>query len=336
MKTQFTPSPCTRVTACATFLFAAVSSTTLLAEDRTPAASTQWTAESDSLSLAVDGQTLWKFNYGPDLHKPFFHPLAPAGGPTLTWNQPSDHAWHHGLWFSWKYINKVNYWEINRRTGRPDGRTSWSDVETQTRDDGSATISLKVAYGPATSDESALVEKRRIEMGAIEADGSYAIDWQAEFEAQTDVKLDRSPPQPGASGGYAGLSIRFAQDFQDRQGIRLEGPVAFDSGDRFRGPSAAFEYNGLLGGVAAGVAILDGPQNVRHPTPWYLIARPDISYINAALLNDAPLEMKRGERLALHYRIVVHNGCWDAARLKDASLQFSQTSDQTSSQSTND
>jgi hypothetical protein len=43
---------------------------------------------------------------------PYFdrlRPLTHAG--FLTNHAPYDHRWHHGLWWSWKFINDVLFWE---------------------------------------------------------------------------------------------------------------------------------------------------------------------------------------------------------------------------------
>ena len=49
--------------------------------------------------------------------KSYFHPVNLFNGSTLTINSPYDHTWHHGLFFTWKYINGKNFWEENL----PDG-----------------------------------------------------------------------------------------------------------------------------------------------------------------------------------------------------------------------
>src|SRR5512143_2167480 len=54
---------------------------------------------------------VWQYNFDSRQGKPFFHPLTGADGRVLTNFKPEDHPWHYGLWFSWKYINHVNYWE---------------------------------------------------------------------------------------------------------------------------------------------------------------------------------------------------------------------------------
>ncbi len=116
---------------------------------RAESPSRRWQQSESSIALLHGQDVLWQFNYGPDLNVPCFHPVRVSDGPVLTWDRPADHAWHHGLWFSWKYINRVNYWEHDRRTGKPAGRTEWFDVEANTRDDQSATISMLLAYHPS-------------------------------------------------------------------------------------------------------------------------------------------------------------------------------------------
>lgn len=60
--------------------------------------------------LVRDGAVVWNFELATPEGRPFFHPLTLPGGRTLTAARPADHVWHLGYWFSWKFINGVNYW----------------------------------------------------------------------------------------------------------------------------------------------------------------------------------------------------------------------------------
>jgi len=73
----------------------------------------QWdTSVTNQLALRSHGAEVWRFRFDPAASsKPFFDPVRVAGGPALTWARPPDHVHHLGLWFSWKYINGLNYWE---------------------------------------------------------------------------------------------------------------------------------------------------------------------------------------------------------------------------------
>jgi hypothetical protein len=309
----------------ATVLTVAVLGSSAVVRGESPAESTDWSWQTteESVALMRSEQVIWKFQYSDDQDVPFFHPLATSSGRVLTWNSPRDHVWHHGFWFSWKYLNEVNYWELNRETGKPDGRTRWSDVRVETHDDHSAKISITLDYRPATGGEAVLEEQRRITISAPERDGSYRIDWSSRFTAASgDVLLDRTPPKEQSWGGYAGLSIRFAPDLTERQAISSMGPVKFGDGDRYRGRSPAIDYSGLIDGQSVGVAFLDHPDNPRYPTPWYLIRSPVTGYMNAALLNDEPLTLEFGKTLALRYRLIVHSDRWDAERLQAEIADF--------------
>lgn len=288
----------------------------------------RWEAEPGvSLALIRDGELAWRFAYGPERSKVCFHPLALPGGKVLTQDAPADHLWHHGLWFSWKLIDGVNYWEP-ATDGRPAGRTSWRVTELAPRDDGTARVELALEYGPRDV-EPVLRETRVIEVHAPAADGTFAIDWDGSFEALRDCVLDRTPP-PGepkgqVNGGYAGLAVRLV-NLAERDACSAVGPVAWNASDRGRAVASAFEYGGALDGQDCGVAVLDHPTNPRAPSSWYAVRTSAMSFFNAALLVPGVLKLREGERFRLRYRVIVHPGRWDAARLRDAVAAYQEDS----------
>jgi len=282
-----------------------------------------------SFAATIGEQVVWRFNYGPNIGKTHFDPCGPAGGPSVTWASPADHVWHYGLWFSWKLINGVNYWEEEPKQEK---RTRWSEPKFDTRADGAATIALDLEYSPTAGDPVVMTERRRIEVSAIAADGSYAMDWTLAFTAKVDLTLDRTPPpgKPGGvgHGGYAGLSIRLQQPAEPRA-ITPAGPVEFNKENRFRANAPACEYQGKLDGKEFGIAFLDHPGNASAPSPWYVIRGKPMFYMNAAVLLEEPLRMKAGETMTLRYRVVVHNGAWDAAKLDAAAKEFAKATGNT-------
>ncbi|MDR2862789.1 MAG: PmoA family protein, partial [Puniceicoccales bacterium] len=280
-----------------------------------------------------DGKDVWRFHFdakGGDT-KPFFDPVGIAGGPSLTWARPKDHVWHLGLWFSWKYINGVNYWEES--AGKSSGETRWTIPEITRNSDGAATLALALEYIPrprkapanAPAPVPVLTEARTISFSAPATDGSYFMDWTQVFTAHTDIKLDRTPPsfsQKGTPwGGYAGLSIRYAAALSDVATVASTvGRVPRDSrkrldvfGDR------AVEQNGLIADAPYGIAILAHPGNFRAPGDWYPIqSEKHFNYLNASPLLTAPFFVAKGETFTLRYRVHVHPGRWDAAQLRAA------------------
>jgi len=270
---------------------------------------------------------VWQFNFDPSLHLPHFHPLATADGQTLTWDSPPDHAWHHALWFAWKFVNKVNYWELDRKTGKSPGVTTWQFPRALPYANGSARIEIHLTYQPAGADgEPVMVEKRLMETSPVDDEGGYHIDWTSTFTAgEKDVVLDRTPipGEPGGKGwgGYAGLSVRLAKDLMDPVAVSSDGPVELE-GDKYRGKHTAMDYAGVVGGKEAGIAILDHPRNLNHPTPWYVIVGEPMRYFSPAVICYKPHTLKAGEAMTLRYRILVHPGRWDADRLKKEQARF--------------
>jgi L-alanine-DL-glutamate epimerase-like enolase superfamily enzyme len=272
-----------------------------------------------SVALRLGEEDLWRLRHDPSQAHCYFHPLALPGTPSLTADAPADHVHHHGLWFSWKYINGVNYWENAPGSDLPTGRTTWHDVQTKLRGDHSARIVMGLHY-ISPEGERTMAERREIEISSPTTDGGYSLDWTSHFTALAEtVRLDRTPlpDEPGgrAYGGYAGLSLRLVQ-LEERSAATGEGPVTFNDQQRFRGRSPAFDYNGKLDGKAVGVTVLDHENNLHSPTPWYAIQSGSMSFFSPAVICYTPHDMRRGDGFTLRYRVLVHPGRWDATQLQ--------------------
>lgn len=269
-----------------------------------------WRQTDTSLALLNHDQAVWQLNFDKQKGKPYFHPVALTDGTELTWLRPPDHPWHRGLWFSWKYINGLNYWEEDRRTGLSEGRTELVDVKVTAGKDHSARFEMTLSYHPPGK-PAVLTEKRLIGVSAPDRDGRYRIDWQSSFTAsEKDVLLARTPilgEKDGKSwGGYAGLSARLAENASDCQVI--------DSQSR-RNPQANKKHSRWLGfsfktaaGKFGGIAMFDHPVNPRHPSPWYVITDEPMRYFSPSFLYYKPYTLPAGKNLTLRYRILIHPG----------------------------
>jgi hypothetical protein len=282
-----------------------------------------WARGEHSLAWKVGDSTRWRFSFDPKAGKPYFHPVA-ANGPSLTNFKPEDHPWHYALWFSWKYVNHVNYWEENRVSGQAAGATRWSAPTIDARPDGSARITMRLTYARPTG-EVDLTEQRVLDVSAPAADGSYTIDWRMRFTAGKDgAVLDRTPmpgePNGVINGGYAGLSARLAAAPATMTVMSTEGPVSDFRGDRARPNAAAVAGNfSLEGRDIGGVAILSDPANIAGKAPWYIIDnRRDFRFICAAILAPAVRTIPPNGELALRYRVAIRPTAWTREGLVEA------------------
>ena len=291
-------------------------------------------ATSNQLALVRAGQVVWGYHYDPSKStKPFFDPVCVAGGPSLTWASPPDHKWHYGLWFSWKYINGVNYWE--EKEGKSQGETYWSVPEIERRADGGAVIICEFGYRPTPADAPVLKERRTVSASAPGTDGSYHLDWVQVFTAGSQaVTLDRTPlpgePEGKSWGGYAGLSVRYSQRFTEMQTVASTvGRVPRGVDGRLDVTASAAEQNGVINGKPYGIALLAHPSNPRAPGDWYPIETPGVPfyYLNAAFLLKSAYPLKPGETLTLRYRVHVHPGRWDAEKLRQEVARYAAEAD---------
>lgn len=285
------------------------------------AARADWQRDSNSISWLDGTNVVWRFCFDTNRGKPFFHPLSVRGGPALTNFKPEDHPWHYGLWFSWKYINKANYWEEDRRTGRAEGATRWTEPIIETRADGSARIALELEY-VHPSGRVDLTEKRQISVSAPGPDGGYTIDWASEFTAGPEgAVLDRTPMpgEPGGqiNGGYAGLSLRVAGPPFRASFVCTTGLVTRFEHDRARPSAAALACN-LADGTncVGGVAILSDPGNGWDNPPWYIVNSTVMRFLCAAILAPKPMALSPGAKLALRYRVIVRPKAWTPETLR--------------------
>ena len=272
----------------------------------------RWKQTDDSLTLMNGPKIVWRFGLNHKSDRAYFHPVCLPDGTEVTWDGPPDHPWHHGLWFSWKFINGLNYWEEDRRTGQSAGRRNIEEITFEPRDDFSANIEVSLNYHPPGK-VPVLTEYRTITIEAPGPDGRYRIDWAGRFQAAgQDVLLNRTPipgEKNGKSwGGYAGLSVRVAEDIADWRVIDSERREGLE------GHGKTARWMAFAGGTPeggdVGIAMFDDPGNARHPTPWFVIANPKVpfGYFSPALLFNEPLTLPAGETLTLKYRVLVHPG----------------------------
>jgi hypothetical protein len=278
----------------------------------------------DAVECRANGQTLWRFFYATNFAKTGFHPLRLPGGESLTALQPSDHKWHYGLWFSWKYINGVNYWE--EKNGHPDGRTAWEPPKVRGHADGSANITMNLRY-ISPSNEVMMTEKREIHVSRPANDGSVTIDWIGKFTARkTPLILDRTP-MPGeehgaVNGGYAGLSVRLAQSPATCQFVTAEGPVEKFESDRARPNSKAAACNITQNGRTDGIAMLSDTHNLGGDSPWYMVNSKSMHWFSPVLLAPAPKKVKPHETFTWKFRIITRAGVWTPEALQEAVRQY--------------
>jgi type 1 glutamine amidotransferase len=271
-----------------------------------------WKETDTTFTLLNHKEIVWQFNYNDRFQRPYFHPLT-VNNTVITCVSPPDHPWHLGMWFCWKYINGLNYWEYlneNRsaKTGyKSEGATEITGSKIVRNPDFSSDISLQINYHPLKG-ETVLNEERNYHISVPSGDGSYLIQEDHLFKALADsVVLDRTPVTikgGRVQGGYAGISVRFNQDFT--------APELRSSSDSAQCAKCPWQYYGFqsLTGKKVGITIEQDPQYTPPTSSWYIINEPLIPffYYSPACIFDHKVTMKKGETLSLRYTIRMLEG----------------------------
>jgi hypothetical protein len=272
------------------------------------------TVEVTNTEDALHVGDLWTYRWGAR-KRPHLHPVSTPAGVVVTRDAPDDHPWHHGLWFTIKFVDEDNFWEEMAPYGvlRHDG-----PPEVEARRDGTVAVRGALAWIRPDRETVAIRERRELAHVPID-DHAYAIDLDTTLVPTTSVRLERTPFTTW--GGYGGLALRGPGDLVDTRLLLSDGREQ----DRVLGePSRWCDISGVVHGAPAGVTLLDHPANVRHPSPFYGSTRAATygegwsNFLNAAFLFHEGLDLAEGEELRVRHRVVVHDGRWDAERIEAA------------------
>lgn len=251
----------------------------------------------------------------------FIHPLATRSGRVLTEAFPVDHAHQHGLFFAWVNTTfegrPVDFWNQATRTGQVGGHGPvtigggpvFREFRAQLRHD-----DRTAPGGPRpVLNESWLVR-------VYDVPGLVVVDFESTQICASDQPLNVNKYH------YGGFGLRGTSHWFDAT-VKGEDPP-----DPARGGAADFltsegkrrgegnhtrprwvDLFGRLGGVFAGVAVLQHPANFRFPQPVRL--HPNKPYFCFAPMVLGEFAIRPGERYMSRYRLVLHDGPPDAAAL---------------------
>jgi type 1 glutamine amidotransferase len=290
-----------------------------------------WLENDSTFALIKNNQVLWQYNFNTKYGKSFFHPVY-LDRNLITCLSPGDHPWHLGQWFSWKYINGINYWEYAGSNYELGGITDITSIKLKKNNDYSAQIYLTIDYYP-TKGQTVLREERIIRVFPPHKDGRVQMDYDMNFKAVAEkVELNRTPPIAAQTngklwGGYSGMSVRFNQDFTNESILSSGGinyqyrGIGHERIDRFEelaiinfgyedidDKTGDWFYMGFTGldGKRVGTVIMIQEDTKGEGEAWYSVNTPAVPfyYINSAYVYLKPQSLAKGESINLRYRVL--------------------------------
>ncbi|MDP7017626.1 MAG: PmoA family protein [Pirellulaceae bacterium] len=275
-----------------------------------------WRKTDTSLALLNGNKVVWQHVHDKSIGKPYMR-IGMIDGTELTRPCPfpkdylkTDHPWHRALWWSWKWIDDVNYWENNQQGSEP------VDVSTKLNKDGSARIELVIAYHPP-NEAPVLKERRIIRVSKPDTAGTYLIDWQATFmPASKDVIFKQN--------SYGGLALRMAAEFSGDQTHTGPAWKFLKSDGEAIGTTHSARWMAYQGSAQnnqpATLAIFAHPDNPRFPAWWQ--TREHYPYLNPSFTCKEDYTLRSGETLTLRYGVLVQHGQVESPEIERAFKAF--------------
>jgi hypothetical protein len=277
----------------------------------------------EKIAVEIDGKPFTEFHIGQP--KPYLAPLRAASGTIVTRGYPMrqdvfgenrDHPHHRGLWFTHGEVNDWDFWaneENQKGVGKGRGTIALKKVERARG--GAKSGVIEASFEWSGGGQPLLTEHRRM---IFHADPELrTIDFDVTFTAADQITFGDTK-----EGTFA---IRLAPELEEAQPRRIPEPkrtgrMVASTGKQTEkevwGSRAAWvDYYGTIQGEPLGIAIMDHPENPRHPTYWHsrayglFAANPfGVSDFERDKTKNGAITLKKGEKMRFRYRVVIHPG----------------------------
>ncbi|UCG58230.1 MAG: PmoA family protein [Phycisphaerales bacterium] len=266
----------------------------------------------DRVVVSVDGKLFTCYKFAGSQKYPYFWPVnGPASGESITTETSEPYPHHHSLFFGCDRVNGGNYWQESNERGQ-----IVSSGPKIIKGSGDRVVFSDTCLWRKPGDEPIIRDLRRIVVTAPSED-LRLIDFQISLEPLTDILILKT--------NHALFSARVVSELSVKSGgtlINAEGKTAEKGTWGVASPWC--DYSGTRAGVTEGIAILQHPGNRWFPSKWFTRDYGFFSPTPMYWLDGDRLQLPKGQILTLRYRVVVHAGDTETAKIADIFRQYSQ------------
>jgi len=221
------------------------------------------------VEITINSRPFVIYNHGPDLVRPFFHPVVGPYGTEMTraWpvvegvaGEETDHVHHKSFWVAHGLVNGSDHWSENEarlcRQVHEEFERTWSGCV-------QGGFTERVRW-QTTEGTRILTERRTLRVWNTPRSLRLA-DLEVEFTATDGDVLFGDTKEGGI------CSIRIAEAIKGARGGRIENAQGgVGEAECWGKRSPWVDYSGKFGRKVAGIAMMDHPLNPRHPTFWHV------------------------------------------------------------------
>jgi len=275
--------------------------------------------DAHTAAFLIGGELFTRYNFSHDFARPNAYPVIGPGGIEVTEYAQTDHPHHKSMYVA---LGEVN------------GHDNWSEMEghAYTRCQGVEVLAEGPVFAQilATSDwvsnnEQKFMEERTLITVYNMPEGGRLIDWDITLVAsECGIHI-------GDTKESGTLSVRMATAMHEKGGTGtiVNAYGGLHEAENWGKPSPWVDYSGEIDGRELGLAIFDSPHNLRHPTTWHVRSYGlftancwGYSHFTGDESKRGDFTMPQDDSLNFVYRVYVHAGDAEAAKVGDCYLDF--------------
>ena len=274
--------------------------------------------EADQVVVSVAGEVFTCYKFGAGQKYPYFWPVnGPASGQSITTETSQPYPHHHSLFFGCDRVNGGNYWQDVNERGQIVSQGP-KIVEAA----GQRVAFTDTCLWRQPGKEAIIRDTRRIVVTAPGKDVRF-IDFAITLEPLTDIQILKT--------NHALFSARVVPELSVKSGGTLVNAAGAKGEKATWGvPSPWCDYWGTRDGVTEGIAIMQHPGNRWYPAPWFTRDYGFFSPTPMYWLEGGRLDIPKGRKLTLRYRVVVHAGDTERAGIGAKFESYRQAADSAS------
>ena len=247
----------------------------------------------DEVRVLVDGELFTAYTYASAQKYPYFWPVnGPVSGQSLTTESSEPYPHHHSLFFGCDKVNGSNFWQDENATGQILSQGPRIEIA-----EGARVSFTDTCLWQKPGEAPVIRDTRRVVIEAP-SDALRLVDFSIELEALVPVEIQNT--------NHSLFSVRMTPEMSVEQGGVLVNGEGERNQEGTQGVVSDWcDYSNTRNGVSEGAAIFVHPSSDWYPTPW---STRNYGFFSPTPLNsiEQPVALAEGEKVALHYRVVVH------------------------------
>lgn len=264
------------------------------------------------INITIDNKYFTSYIFSSDEKYPFFFPVnGPLSGSSVTSMRNGEYPHHSSLFFGCDRVDGGNYWQEDLDRGRI------ISVNAEILKQGGDTVILSDECIWSRPGAVSPIKDTRKMFITAPSETVRQVDFEITMEMLIDVNILKT--------NHSLFSARMAADLSVNNGGTMINSEGSQSEKGTFGIKAAWiDFYGKRGKGIEGLAILQHPTNPWYPSPWFTR---DYGFISPTPMywpqDGKETFMKKGEKLSLKYRVLVHAGDEKEAKIAEAFDRYS-------------